>query len=84
MAENTNNVPDVAKSNPVIAVPSSRVQTTIGSTSTQPLMVSVPVNHNGKPEKFTGLNFKTWQQKNVVLLNNIESCEISERGSSYC
>ena len=59
MTDNLNIVLDVAGSNPVIAMPSPRVHTTMGSTSIQPLTVSVPVNHNDKPKKFTSLNFKT-------------------------
>ena len=51
MADNLNIVPDVAGSNLVIVVPSPRVHTTMGSTSTQPLTVSVPVNHNDKSER---------------------------------
>ena len=68
MADNLNTVPDVAGSNPVIVVPSPQVHTTMGSTSTQPLTVSVPVSYKDKLEKFTSLNFKTWQQKMLFYL----------------
>ena len=51
----------------VTPVPSPRV----ASSSTQPLAVSVPVNHNEKPDKFTGLNFKTWQQKMMFYLTTL-------------
>ena len=72
MADNLNIVHDVDGSNPVIVEPSSRVRTlTMGSTSTQPFTVSVPVNHNDKPEKFTSLNFKTWQQKMSLYLTTL-------------
>ncbi|KAL2526224.1 Uncharacterized protein Adt_11278 [Abeliophyllum distichum] len=30
--------------------------------------VNVPVNHEEKPEKFNGLNFKGWQQKILFYL----------------
>ena len=72
MTDNLNNVPDVAGSNPVIVEPSPWVHTlTMGSTSTQSLTVSVPVNHNEKPEKFIDLNFKTWQQKMLLYLTTL-------------
>ena len=71
MADNMNSVPDVAGNNPVIVVPSPRVHTTMGSTLTQPITVSVPVKHNDKPEKFTGLNFKTRQQKMLFYLTTL-------------
>jgi hypothetical protein len=65
MAENMNIVPT---ENPSVAPePSPRV----ASSSTQPLAVSVPVNHNEKPDKFTGLNFKTWQQKMLFYLTTL-------------
>ena len=56
----------------MIAEPSPRVHTlTMGSISTQPLTVSIPVNHNDKLEKFTGLNFKTCQQKMLFYLTTL-------------
>ena len=63
MTSYINDAPVAAGSNSMIPEPSSQVHTTTltpGSTSTRPLPVSVPVNHNEKPEKFGGLNFKTW------------------------
>ena len=39
----------------------------------------VPAVHYGeKPEKFNGLNFKMWQQKNAVLSDHIEPCEVHD------
>jgi len=37
----------------------------------RPSPVSVPVNHNEKPDKFSGLNFKTWQQKMLFYLTTL-------------
>ena len=74
MADNVNIVPNVAGSNPVTTEPSPRVHTstlTSGSTSTQSLMISIPLNHNDKPKKFSGLNFKTWQHKMLFYLTNL-------------
>ena len=72
MTSYINDAPVAAGSNSMIPEPSSQVHTTIpGSTSTQPLPVSVPVNHNEKPEKFGGLNFKTWQQKMLFYLTTL-------------
>lgn len=31
----------------------------------------VPVNHNEKSEKFTSMNFKTWKQKMLFCLKNL-------------
>ncbi|XP_062080135.1 uncharacterized protein LOC133784882 [Humulus lupulus] len=44
------------------------------SSRDQPVQVSiptVPVNHNEKPEKFTGVNFKTSQQKILFYLTTL-------------
>ena len=74
MADNVNIVPNVTGSNPMTIEPSPRVHTstlTPGSTLTQSLMVSVPVNHNDKLEKFNSLNFKTWQQKMLFYLTTL-------------
>ena len=62
----TENVPTGSTSE--TPMPSPRVH---ASTSTQPLSVTVPVNHNEKPEKFNGLNFKTWQQKMLFYLTTL-------------
>ena len=65
MAENMDIVPT---ENPSLTpVPSPRV----ASSFMQPLAVTVPVNHNEKPDKFTGLNFKTWQQKMLFYLTTL-------------
>ena len=61
MGDNLNTIANVAVSNPVTIEPSPWVCTstlTLGLTSTQPLMVSIPVNHNDKSKKFNDLNFK--------------------------
>ena len=55
MTDNMNVVLVAAGSNLVMPELSPQVHTLTlipGSTSTQPLPVSVPVNHNEKPEKF--------------------------------
>ena len=36
-----------------------------------PTVSTVPVNHNEKPDKFTGVNFKTWQQKMLFYLTTL-------------
>ena len=62
MADNLSVVPTVAGSNPVTPelIPQFRTSSlTLASTSNQPLTISVLVNHNEKPEKICGLNFKT-------------------------
>ena len=74
MTSYINDAPVAAGSNSMIPEPSSQVHTTTlipGSTSTQSLPVSVLVNHNEKPEKFGGLNFKTWQQKMLFYLTTL-------------
>ena len=63
MVDNINTVSDVVESNPVIVVPSPWVQTTIGSTSTQLITVSVPMNHNEKPEKLLVLILRHGSKK---------------------
>ena len=33
--------------------------------------VSIPVNHSKRPKKFSGLNFKRWQQKMLFYLTTL-------------
>ncbi|KAJ9544786.1 hypothetical protein OSB04_024493 [Centaurea solstitialis] len=67
--------------NPIVStvMTSSIVVTTIPIVTTNAPVISsggfaiVPMNHAEKPEKFAGLHFKRWQQKNVLLPYHSES-----------
>ncbi|XP_062074498.1 uncharacterized protein LOC133778550 [Humulus lupulus] len=49
----------------------SKGQTVQVSVPLVPTVSTVSVNHNEKPDKFTGVNFKTWQQKMLFYLKTL-------------
>ena len=67
-----------SESNNISAPESGQVAASTVVAQAQMLHTSRPVSVSPreKPKKFNRLNFKRWQQKNVILPDHLESCEI--------
>lgn len=52
-------------------LPTPAVTSVVNPPVVTPAVLGGPLNHHERPEKFTGLNFKRWQQKMLFYLTTL-------------